>query len=144
MAAPLRVQSLLTLRDLCARARFIAKIWEKRASGENREMPLSPVVAFPDQSNGDIIRIIKPTTIAGQVQSNETTGGPPLDRVRIGRTAGTNVLDPLDIPGRLDEIGALKGGWLDGEGVALDSTGLDWLRSSIRDHYADSLPLPRT
>jgi uncharacterized protein (DUF433 family) len=47
------------------------------------------VVAFPEQSDGDIMKIMEPTTIEGQVQSNETTGGPPLDRVRIVSTPGT-------------------------------------------------------
>ena len=40
IAGPLRVQSLVTFCDLCARARYIAKIRENRASSENCEIPL--------------------------------------------------------------------------------------------------------
>jgi len=39
IARPLRVQSLLTFCDLCARARYIAKIGENRASRESCEIP---------------------------------------------------------------------------------------------------------
>jgi len=41
MAAPLRVQSMVTFRDLWPRARSIAKIRENRATNENREIPLN-------------------------------------------------------------------------------------------------------
>jgi hypothetical protein len=63
--------------------------------------------------------------------------------IRIETIEQSDVLDPLDIHGRLDEMRVLKNGWLDGEGVAPDAKGLDWLESSVRDHYADSLPKPR-
>ena len=39
IGGPMRVQSLLTFRDQCARARYIAKIRENRASSENCEIP---------------------------------------------------------------------------------------------------------
>jgi hypothetical protein len=39
IAGPLRVQSLLTCCDLCARDRYIAKVRENRASSENCEIP---------------------------------------------------------------------------------------------------------
>jgi hypothetical protein len=39
IAGPLRVQSLLTFCDLCARDRYIPKIRENRDSSENCEIP---------------------------------------------------------------------------------------------------------
>ncbi len=36
------------------------------------------------------MKIMEPTAIDGQVQSNETPGRPPLDRVRIVSTPGTS------------------------------------------------------
>ena len=39
MTGPLRVQSMLTFRDLWARARYIARIRENRASSENCKIP---------------------------------------------------------------------------------------------------------
>jgi hypothetical protein len=41
---------------------------------------------------------------------------------------------------RLEELRLLKDGWLDGEGFAPNSSGLDWLEASVRDHYSASLP----
>jgi hypothetical protein len=41
MAGLLRVRSMLTCRDLWARARSIARIRENRASSENRALPLN-------------------------------------------------------------------------------------------------------
>ena len=52
------------------------------------------------------------------------------------------VLDPLDVPSRLVELQRLRNGWLDGEGVALDPNGLDWLSGRFDRFYPDELPLP--
>lgn len=53
-----------------------------------------------------------------------------------------NVLDPKDVPARLDEFRSLRDGWLDGDGVALDSAGLDWLGGAFEANYPDDLELP--
>lgn len=53
-----------------------------------------------------------------------------------------NLLDPLDVPARLDELRSLKAGWLDGEGVAPSGEGLDWLSEAFELNYPDELPLP--
>ncbi len=53
-----------------------------------------------------------------------------------------NLLDPLDVPARLDELRELKDGWLDGEGLAPNSEALDWLATSFDCRYPDDLPLP--
>ena len=53
------------------------------------------------------------------------------------------MLDPLDVPARLDEFRAMRDGWLDGEdGVAPSHAGLDWLASNFARHYPDDVPLP--
>ncbi len=53
------------------------------------------------------------------------------------------LLDPLDVPTRLDELSALRDGWLDGDGVAPDSGGLEWFGSAFERYYDERLSLPR-
>ena len=53
-----------------------------------------------------------------------------------------NILDKQGVYARLDELGRLKEGWLDGEGMAPCQTGLAWLASVFGDAYPDDLPLP--
>ncbi|WP_019627245.1 hypothetical protein [Thioalkalivibrio sp. ALJT] len=54
-----------------------------------------------------------------------------------------SLLDPLDVPARLDEFRALRDGWLDGtEGRAPLESGLDWLARQFEWHYPDDLRLP--
>ncbi len=54
-----------------------------------------------------------------------------------------SLLDPLDVPARLDEFRTLKDGWLDGkEGRAPAAAGLDWLTRQFEWHYPDDLRLP--
>ena len=53
-------------------------------------------------------------------------------------------LDPLDIGSRLDELRDLQDGWLDGDGVAPNHAGLDWLSGAFKRHYPDGLQLPYT
>ncbi len=48
----------------------------------------------------------------------------------------------LDIPARLDEFRDMKDGWLEGEGVAPNPDGLDWLAATFDRHFPDDLPLP--
>ena len=52
-------------------------------------------------------------------------------------------LDPLDVPARLDELRVLRDGWLDGKGVALDGSGLDWLADSFENLYSLDASPPR-
>ena len=42
---------------------------------------------------------------------------------------------PMDIPARLDEFRDLKDGWLEGEGVAPNLDGLDWLVATFDRHF---------
>ena len=51
-------------------------------------------------------------------------------------------LDPLDVVLRLDELGRLQDGWLDGEGKAPSQTLLDHLKTSFEDSFDPELPLP--
>lgn len=61
------------------------------------------------------------------------------------RTPGiehTRLLDPLDVPARLEELKALRDGWLNGRGIAPVPAGLDWLAVEIKTRYPEELPLP--
>jgi hypothetical protein len=61
------------------------------------------------------------------------------------RTPGiehTTLLDPLDVAARLEELKALRDGWLNGQGIALVPAGLDWLAVEIKARYPEQLPRP--
>lgn len=53
-----------------------------------------------------------------------------------------SILDPRDVPARLDEFRSLPAGWLEGKGVALSGDGLDWFSAVFDRHFPDHLPLP--
>ena len=53
-----------------------------------------------------------------------------------------SLLDPLDVPARLDEFRNMKDGWLEGQGVAPAHIGLDWLSAKFERNFPDDLPLP--
>lgn len=53
-----------------------------------------------------------------------------------------SLLDPLDVPARLEEIALLKNGWLEGKGAAPPKEGLEWLSRTFASQYPDDLPLP--
>ena len=48
----------------------------------------------------------------------------------------------MNIDVAIAELAALKDGWLDGEGSALDGPGLQAFAQLFRAHYPDSLPVP--
>ncbi len=52
-------------------------------------------------------------------------------------------LDPFDATIRLQELAALKDGWLDGTGVALSKEGLLWLDEALSSSLGPELPTPR-
>ena len=55
-----------------------------------------------------------------------------------------NLVDPLDVPKRLDEIRDLNDGWLEGDGYAPSQSGLDWLAEIFTNFYPNDVPLPYT
>ena len=57
---------------------------------------------------------------------------------------GSRLLDPLDVPSRLDEFRNMRNGWLEGDGQAPDHAGLDWLADIFDRHYPSDVVLPHT
>lgn len=53
-----------------------------------------------------------------------------------------SLLDPLDVPARLDEFRAMTDGWLEGQGEVPDTIGLDWLAAAFERLFPDETPLP--
>ncbi len=54
-----------------------------------------------------------------------------------------SLLDANDVAARLEELKALRHGWLDGKrGFAPNRVGLDWLAERFQQSYPDELPLP--
>ncbi len=49
---------------------------------------------------------------------------------------------PLDVGERLEELGRLANGWLDGEGKVPPHDGLKWLANSFGRYFPDELQLP--
>ena len=55
-----------------------------------------------------------------------------------------NLLNPLDVPARLEVLRSLTGGWLGGQGVALSQEGLNWLSQTFPNLYPITVPSPFT
>ena len=53
-----------------------------------------------------------------------------------------NLLHPLDVETRLEELASLKDRWLNGKGVALDGARLKALAEEFEKHFDATLPLP--
>lgn len=53
-----------------------------------------------------------------------------------------SLLDELDVAARVDELRLLNDGWLEGRGLALSATGLDWFVASFQREFSGDLPLP--
>ena len=53
-----------------------------------------------------------------------------------------NQLDPLDVETRLEDLAALKAGWLNGKGEPLDPMGLRALAKQFDKYFDAELPLP--
>jgi len=58
----------------------------------------------------------------------------------------SNLLDPLDVQARLEDLSLLSDGWLDGEqGKSLDTEAIKWLGDTFENSFnAEKLPLPAT
>lgn len=53
-----------------------------------------------------------------------------------------SILEPNDVPARLDELRSLADGWLEGKGKAPSKAGLDWFTAVFETQYLDELPFP--
>lgn len=90
-----------------------------------------------------LLRVFNGYRNRAKVQFQATVRLDPANNPKqIETVTNFNVLDPNDVPARLDEFRALRDGWLDGDGVALDSAGLDWLADAFEANYPDDLELP--
>ena len=54
------------------------------------------------------------------------------------------MLDPLDVPTRLQALQELSEGWHEGQGQILDPKGLEWLTQQFVRHFPPEAPLPYT
>ncbi len=64
------------------------------------------------------------------------------NRKSIEQVTRIELLDPLDVPARLEALALLRDGWLDGEGSSLPLDGLTWLSKAWVEHWPEDLPLP--
>lgn len=62
--------------------------------------------------------------------------------IRMDSIEHVTLLDPLDVPSRLEELSLLKDGWYNGSGKALDPSKLAKFADSFSLYYPDDLPLP--
>lgn len=53
-----------------------------------------------------------------------------------------SILDPLDVPSRLEEFSNLEAGWFNGEGVGMKKEDLTWFAEIFENNYNPVLPLP--
>lgn len=61
-----------------------------------------------------------------------------LPRIQIEEQA----LDPRDIGIQIDKLRGLSDGWLNGQGLAPDSKGIDWLARAFEEHWPDNALYP--
>jgi len=57
----------------------------------------------------------------------------------IKHTTHIDILDPKDVPARLEELAQLKNGWLNGAGIALSANGLKWLSGTWMNSCPDDV-----
>jgi len=62
--------------------------------------------------------------------------------LRFDSIEHVTILDPLDIPSRIEELRLLKDGWLEGSGKGPSQEGLEWLAKAFSQHYPEDLSLP--
>lgn len=62
--------------------------------------------------------------------------------LRIDTIENVDLLDPLDVGARIDELRSLDPGWLNGEGAAPSRAHLDWFVAAFEQYYDADLPLP--
>jgi hypothetical protein len=61
---------------------------------------------------------------------------------KVDTVEHVNLLHPLDVETRLEELANLKDRWLNGNGIALDRTNLKALAEEFEKNFNKSLPLP--
>ena len=91
------------------------------------------IKAFNGYRAGTKIRIRGVSTYR---QNDHTTSMKLIDDVCL--------LNPLDVPARLDEFRDMQDGWLEGGGCAPSHVGIDWLADVFQKFYPDTIPLPHT
>ena len=62
--------------------------------------------------------------------------------MRFKSSEQVDVLEPLQVRARLDELRDMRDGWFEGQGVAPSQDGLDWLAACFERSYPDDLRLP--
>ena len=62
--------------------------------------------------------------------------------MRFKSSGQVDVLEPLEVRARLDELRDMQDGWFEGQGVAPSHDGLDWLATCFERSYPDDLCLP--
>lgn len=62
--------------------------------------------------------------------------------IKIESISSMEILDPLDVSVRLDELSKLKDGWFNSVGKALNTNGLIKFEGLYDKYYPESLPLP--
>lgn len=60
----------------------------------------------------------------------------------ISRVHSIDRLDPLDIPSRIEDLKKLNNGWLDGQGLAIKTEGVNWFSTFFGEKFTSDLPLP--
>lgn len=138
LAADEEITEVVTLRGVIPehdriKNSFELQLWNGRrvkvnTSDESRELVLE---AFNGALEGKKVQV---RAIGKYGRDNSFRG--------IDTVEDISILDPNDVPARLDEFRDLRDGWLDGDGVALDSAGLDWLAEAFEANYPDDLDLP--
>lgn len=66
------------------------------------------------------------------------------DKLECIDVEAVTLLDPLDVPDRLDEFLGFQKGWFDGEGEEFNRNDIAWLSDSFREYFNTETYLPYT
>ena len=99
---------------------------------------------FTDDLEENVMRAFRGFTINRKALVTAVRTVPASGRIqKLGNLESFEVLADLDVAAQLDDFRTLKDGWLNGDGVAPDHEGLDWLANQfVRLYPSDDLPLP--
>ena len=96
-------------------------------------------IAHGFQTRGFNPQQVKDLIRAAKTIQRASTAPPAIEETPIGNE---NILSPLNIAARLDEIRSMTDNWPQGTNTALRARDLDWLDRAFQDHYPEDYAFP--
>ena len=103
---------------------------------------ISAALALPPEVRAELAEELLDSLNARNSQQSPRLGHAAQSHAPTGSVECVSIPNALDVPTRLEELRALKNGWLEGEGKAPPADGLDWLTNAFGQRYPEDLVLP--